>query len=463
MALITVTTYRSEAGVHSNPAISVPINTHCDGEKKAFKEVFIHWSGVAWVEDAVYNPLATLARVALRVDNLCDATFALISMGFNDFRLRQLCCGQFPGGIDTPLVNNNGNEDLAFPLGVFNVDGVYLGIANNTAEYITLWNANAANQAVGQIVAGAGTVFTVVPIDPLDVIVLYGREFVTVQSPQTNLILHLDDGNTVVHGTTVYQATTVGVLTNTSADAMYNGSSHSLNLQAADDFNFRKVTTTSPANTNVYIFHDRIQRYIGFDVSKSISVFSGLLPTGLLMWSARTVVTGNYNTPITNWEACTSLKILQFFAKGGGVNGIDNPAFIPYTRWNKATIKYLSICDWTSLTSAELVVAATLTAANYPICDFLVFESNLYDITASLNTINFYLNIPKVNDTLWTAGTAAGAVDADKAWNDLGTALAGLVPVGVKQLHIKNTTAVTAASLAARNALAALTYTVTTT
>lgn len=461
MALTSFFTYRTEAGVHSNPSISSPLNTHCDGEKKYFKEVFIHWTGAAWVEDPVFDPLLLNERVALRVDNQCDGTFSLIDFPFQDFRLRQLCCGEFPNGVDTPLVNNNGNEDLVYPLGVFNVDGVYLGIANNTAEYIALWNANAANQALGQIVQGVGTMFTVVPIDPLDVIVLYGREFMTVQSSATNLILHLDDGNTVVHGVTAYDATTVGVLTNTSADPMYNGTSHSVNLIAADDFNFRKVTTTSPANTNVYIFHDRIQKYVGFDVAKSITVFAGRMPTGMLLWSARIVNNCDYSIPVLNWEACTSLKICQFYGKGGGINAIADPTFIPYQRWNKPTIKYLSICDFAAFGAPELIIGATITAANYPICDFLVFESNLYDIIASLNTINFFLNIPTINDTLWVKGTSADATNSDKCWNDIATALVGLVPVGVKQLQIQNTAAVTAASLAARNALIAQTYTVT--
>lgn len=103
MSVITTGFYRNEAGVHSNPAVSGSIDTHCgtDLERKPFKEVFIHWNGSAWVEDATFNPEGTNTRAALKVENPCDNSYAYINTGWNDFRLAQLCCAYsaptFPG------------------------------------------------------------------------------------------------------------------------------------------------------------------------------------------------------------------------------------------------------------------------------------------------------------------------------------------------------------------------------
>lgn len=93
-------TYRTEAGVTNHPATNQTVITDCnDGTeivKKKFREVYIHWGGAAWVEDAVYNPLATEPHVVLRVDNQCNGQFSYIGMAYNDFRLLGICCQDCP-------------------------------------------------------------------------------------------------------------------------------------------------------------------------------------------------------------------------------------------------------------------------------------------------------------------------------------------------------------------------------
>lgn len=41
-----------------------------------------------------------------------------------------------------------------YPVGVFNLDGTYVGIANDQSEYVTLWNSDPVNSAVTTISAG---------------------------------------------------------------------------------------------------------------------------------------------------------------------------------------------------------------------------------------------------------------------------------------------------------------------
>lgn len=90
MSTLHVPFYRNEAGLNSLVPYVDYIETTCDGEKKRFAEVFIHWTGAAWVEDAVYVPGTSV--VALKVTNQCEATFAYLNYPINNFRIAQICC-----------------------------------------------------------------------------------------------------------------------------------------------------------------------------------------------------------------------------------------------------------------------------------------------------------------------------------------------------------------------------------
>lgn len=91
MSLIYTLILRTEAGVSNVfPGEQQSFETHCDGLQKRFKEVLIHFEVDEWVEDPVFVPGQSIP--VLRIDNDCDATFAYLNMGYNDFRLGQLCC-----------------------------------------------------------------------------------------------------------------------------------------------------------------------------------------------------------------------------------------------------------------------------------------------------------------------------------------------------------------------------------
>ena len=94
MSIISIPIYRTEAGVHTNPAVNGLVSTNCEDGlytvNKTFFEVLIHWTGAAWVEDPVYVPAQSIP--ALKIVNQCDSTFAYVNYPLSNFRLAGQCC-----------------------------------------------------------------------------------------------------------------------------------------------------------------------------------------------------------------------------------------------------------------------------------------------------------------------------------------------------------------------------------
>lgn len=98
MSTISVAIFKTEDDVHTNPPTPSLYDTHCDGQKKPFAEVFIYWDIVneEWVESPTFQlavpGVSSETIVALKVSNECDDTYAFLDIPYNDFRLKQLCC-----------------------------------------------------------------------------------------------------------------------------------------------------------------------------------------------------------------------------------------------------------------------------------------------------------------------------------------------------------------------------------
>jgi len=114
MSNVNVLFYRTEAGVHTNPAEVQYYQTSClEGVQqvnKQFREVLIHWEVDQWVEDAVYIPGQSV--VALKITNQCDSTFAYAQVGYNDFRLYQVCCFNQEEGEGLFIITEDGENIL---------------------------------------------------------------------------------------------------------------------------------------------------------------------------------------------------------------------------------------------------------------------------------------------------------------------------------------------------------------
>jgi hypothetical protein len=53
--------------------------------------------------------------------------------------------------IFIPIRTSEGYEVFEFPLAVHNVFDVYIGTANNKAEYMAIWNSDPDNQLIGTL------------------------------------------------------------------------------------------------------------------------------------------------------------------------------------------------------------------------------------------------------------------------------------------------------------------------
>jgi len=54
------------------------------------------------------------------------------------------------------MANLQGVQTTSYPVDVFNVNEILIGTADTKEEYITIWNSDPANQAIGTLSAGLG-------------------------------------------------------------------------------------------------------------------------------------------------------------------------------------------------------------------------------------------------------------------------------------------------------------------
>lgn len=65
-------------------------------------------------------------------------------------------CVCIPDPVSLIMADLEGNETTSYPVDVYNVNLELIGIANDKAEYITIWNSDEDNQVVGTLSAGLG-------------------------------------------------------------------------------------------------------------------------------------------------------------------------------------------------------------------------------------------------------------------------------------------------------------------
>jgi hypothetical protein len=186
---------------------------------------------------------------------------------------------------------------------------------------------------------------------------------------------------------------------------------------------------------------------------------AGNLPKGLEAFHGIGVNTTNYNG-VTNWSELTKLYYLNIYHTGGGSWTFTNKDYLPsLSAASRASIKSLNIGQ--SEVATLDTVYINITHANYPNLENLVMSSNAGELLSG--SPNWFVNMPKVKSYLrYTTinGTQVSAAIADQIWNNVRTALDGVVPTGVKELRIDRTSNVTAASQAARDYLTAQGWTV---
>lgn len=368
----------------------------------------------------------------------------------------QVCCNAIP---TQTLVNEEGDNDLTYPLGVLDISGNYIGIANDAEEYVTLWNSDPTNQAVGTLLSGTGTTFEIEYVDPEGVpFNLYGLEFYTMTSSAGNAVIHVNDNDIVQFNSTAVRGST-GTNTLSSSLSEYNGT---WGISMITAIQIRRVTCTgATAGTTIRVFHSRVSERIGMNALTPYTSFTGVLPAACKTFYVRGTSTMDWVSGITNWSDLQSIEYFSVMNLGGGSFGINNVAFIPQP---PASLIGLGLND---LIGGLLDIGSFgwITDANLPNLEKLDIRSNQTPGDLAGTSVAWFATAPKVGRQFViqnnNSATHASAANSDTIWNTLATILTGITPASPSTIRIEDTTAVTAASLTARNDLIAAGWTVT--
>lgn len=381
-------------------------------------------------------------------------------LNYYDIPYSDPCCPleDDPSIIELNLVNEEGDIDLQFPLVVLNVNNEYLGIADDEEEYITLWNADPANAALGTILNGVDTAFNVHILDlEGPEFNLYGLEFFTVTSNNANAVMHVEDNDLVIYGATVVRGST-GVLTASSTINEYNGT---FGVIPETSFSVRRVTTVSSALSQIHVAHSRVSTYVAMNALTDCNTLSGVLPKACITFCLRVTLTTDLVSNVVNWSELDQIQTFSVMGLGGGVYNITNAAFVPQPPPSTIGIALRDIGPSPLL---DLTDFTWFTDANLPNLRRILISSNLGDLIG--DSVNWFLTMPKVDKQLTITNNndalnKASAVNADLAINRIATALSGIVPVSPKTIRLEDTTNRTAASTASSTALTTATWAVT--
>jgi hypothetical protein len=370
------------------------------------------------------------------------------------------------GNCGNVLVNMENFLDTTtpgYPVGVWNVNDVYLGTADTQDAAATLWNSDPANQAVGQISSGpTPSTFYFEGTTPPDRIraLRYYR-----YTGQAGSEIFVGANDIIKYASTTKTGLVDGVVTNSDTrgewnraliNAAYNTKIPTTNVRVL-------VCTGNLANAPILVFHNEDSEYVGVKYGNpnggAFTIY-GAFPVAtraIFMRSASS--TFNYNN-INNWPELTSLWSIINLSAGGGVWNQDDPTKWP-TTLNKSQITQVMLGQFSAATTL-LVAIPFMTQTNYPNVSEIVFDTNSAATTYA-GAESWFLNMPKVTKYLsGRANTAATTAVADLIWNNIATNLTGIVPVlgSQAQLRVRTTTAASAASLTSRTYLAAQGWTV---
>lgn len=383
-------------------------------------------------------------------------------------------------------------------VGVFTPSGSYLGIANSPAEFAALWNANPANALLGSITAptliNGSWIASFYPLNneitAPNIIALRYYEYNldgnnNGSGANTELFLGAND---IVLDTSglIYKASVNGVMVNSDTRQEWNRRVIPYSTFYYDKIPTSNVYTLTVPNPNfilqtVKVFHNEDSNHVGVAyLPGGLKNISGNLPRATKYFSSR--IWGSDDLPIAqrtnlnlinNWAELTQFENLASVNFGGTPWGISLGAYSE-GGWNKANMKVLHYNNIYSKVSQSLPF---LTQANYPnltdLCVVNGFNKNFEGLE------NWFLTIPKVSNSLYVIvytsynGYYYSDCNIDLIWNNIATAYSGHTPTGAdKTLAIHEGERVsfanpingapTAASLAARNYLVSLGWTVKT-
>ena len=357
-----------------------------------------------------------------------------------------------------------GDDTPGYPVGVWNVNNVYLGTAADANAYATLWNSDPANQAVATITAISPTSTSFGCTSPTDP-GLRALRYYTWRGP-SNVQIYVGQNDIIKYGSTTKFGSTDTVLIQSDTVRDWN---RPVQPQWAPwwgtkipNTTVRRLTCTGYSNnTDLNVFHNEDTEYWGNVYSFGFYYIAGNVPKNTkALCAAAAQFNTNYNL-VTNWQECTSLWSFPLMHSGGGPWRFEDAALFP--NLYRPAITQLSIGQMIG-NGNLLSVAGFINQTNYPNVSELTFgiNSSTWSVTGQES---WFLNMPKVNRYF---GCVMGSTiynptsTTDLVWNNIATNLTGITPVVGSQarLYVSNTTNVSAASLVSRTYLAAQGWTV---
>jgi hypothetical protein len=373
------------------------------------------------------------------------------------------CCSTKPNPIlvTQTLTNFVSAPITTYPVGVFSYSGDYVGVANNSDEYVTLWNSNTTNSAKATLYRGETPFkFKMILKDPTFTGKVKGLNFFTVKHANTgNLTLNVDDNAVVVdNGTGVVRYANAAPSVASTTNIFFAFSFYTWNV--VPTFNYRNIVMTDYSGNTVNVFHNDVDIVYAHDSGNTLLSIAGRLPIALKYFFIRPINTLNFDL-VSNWMSLTQLQWFEVDAFGGvSAGGLLNGTTVPIVS-NSHLLKGLWLGEFRVNNFVDAL--AWVNATNFPVLTNLL----LTDTGAPLTTYNatFWQNLPKVNNLLRIRTNGAGAFTSavsDAIFNQLAITLNGIVASGDQKLiRIEGTVSVTAASLTARNYLIAQGWTIT--
>ena len=359
------------------------------------------------------------------------------------------------------LKNFLGDATPGYPVGVWNVDDVYLGTAADADEYATLWNSDPANQAVATITAISPTSTSFGCTSSTDP-GLRALRYYMYKAP-ANVRLYVGTNDIIKYGSTTKTGAVDGFIVDSDTTRDWNRY-----LLSGTRWKYKIPKTNVLAvnctgyidNSNLYVFHNEDTEYWGPSYSWGFYYIEGAVPKNtkaICLIAGR--VTTNYNL-VNNWQELTSLWSFPMLHGGSYPWGYDDPTYFPNLYTQSVTQLSFGQLRFSSL----LYGGSIITQSNYPNVTELLFGANnsFFDFT---NNESWFLTMPKVtkylsfNKTQTNQNTTAVS---DLVWNNVATNLTGITPVVGSQaeLAIRTTSTVSSASLASRTYLATQGWTV---
>jgi hypothetical protein len=357
-----------------------------------------------------------------------------------------------------------GTDTPGYPVGVWNVNDVYLGIADNATEYAALWNSDPDNQLVSTItpISTTSTSFkSTSPTDPG----LRALRYYMYRGP-ANIRLYVGTNDIIKYGSTTLTGSVNGFIVDSDSTRDWNryllGSGQRYKTKIPRRNVLAVNCTGYTTSSDLYVFHNEDTEYLGPSFSWGVYYVEGNLPINT---KAICLMAAYFNTDynlITNWQELTSLWSFPMEHAGGGPWRYENAAFFP--NLYRPSITQLTFGQMIG-TGNLLGVGSFVNQTNYPNVSELMFTINS-SLWGMGGNESWFLNMPKVNRYLsCVAGNTTQNTTAvsDLVWNNIATNLTGITPVVGSQaeLAVRTTTTVSAASLVSRTYLAAQGWTVT--